>query len=136
MKQKVKIINYFFVLMFLLFAFTAEGYSHSVVSIENDNFKVEVDATTGVISSLYVKKNSCELVAEKRLASNFRINLQLKDNLANYIDGAEQKAKSVNKSDNVITVSYSEMKSALGIYPIDLISVSYTHLTLPTKRIV
>ena len=121
MKQKVKIINYFFFLMFLLFAFTAEGYSHSVVSIENDNFKVEVDATTGVISSLYVKKNSCELVAEKRLASNFRINLQMKDNLANYIDGAEQKAKSVNKSGNAITVSYSEMKSALGIYPIDLI---------------
>jgi hypothetical protein len=109
-----------FALIFSFFVFSLAGYCQSVVSIENENFKIGVNTETGVISSLYVKRNSCELVAEKRLASNFRINLQLKDNLANYIDGAEQKAKSVSKSGNVITVSYSGMNSALGTYPIDL----------------
>ena len=104
----------------ILVAFGLTGYCQSVVSIENENFKVEVNTGSGVISTLFVKKNNCDLVAEKKLASNFRINLQLKDNLANYIDGAEQKAKSVTKSGNVITVSYSGMKSALGTYPIDL----------------
>jgi hypothetical protein len=67
-----------------------------------------------------VKKNNSQLVAEQRMASNFRINLQLKDNLANYIDGAEQKAKSVTQKGNIITVSYSGMKSPLGNYSIDL----------------
>ena len=100
--------------------FCTMGWSQADVAMENEHFRISVNSKSGVISSLFVKKNSSELVAEQRLASNFRINLQLKDNLANYIDGAQQKAKSVTVKNNVITVSYSGMHSPLGKYPIDL----------------
>jgi hypothetical protein len=118
LKTKPSLVRLLF--MSGLLVLSALAFSQQDVSIENDHFKVSVSRGSGVISSLFVKKNNSELVSEQRLASNFRINLQLKDNLANYIDGAEQKAKSVSQKGNVITVSYSGMKSPIGTYNIDL----------------
>jgi hypothetical protein len=118
LKTKPSLVRLLF--MSGLLVLSALAFSQQDVSIENDHFKVSVSRGSGVISSLLVKKNNSELVAEPRLAANFRINLQLKDNLANYIDGAEQKAKSVSQKGNVITVSYSGMKSPIGTYNIDL----------------
>jgi len=83
------------ILMSGLLVLSLVVFSQQDVTMENEHFRVSVHPKSGVISSLYVKKNTTELVAEQRLASNFRINLQLKDNLANYIDGAEQNASSV-----------------------------------------
>lgn len=108
------------ILMSGLLVLSLVVFSQQDVTMENEHFRVSVHPKSGVISSLYVKKNTTELVAEQRLASNFRINLQLKDNLANYIDGAEQNASSVLQKGNVITVSYSGMRSPIGVYKIDL----------------
>ena len=118
--MKTVLIKICLVLLIPVFFCTGVSFSQSTVSMENGNFIVVVNTANGVISSLLVKKNKTELVAEPRLAANFRINLQLKDNMANYIDGAEQKAKSVTQKGNIITVAYSGMKSPLGNYPIDL----------------
>ena len=122
---------FFSVLLVSIFILIFNANCQSIVSLENDFFRVEVNTQTGVISSLLVKRNNCDLVAEKRLASSFRINLQLKDNLANYIDGELQKAKSVTQKGDVIIVNYSGMKSALSSYPIDL---TYT-ITLKSDQL-
>lgn len=103
---------------FFLSSFTSKGDNY--VSLENAYFSIQIDKGNGTISSILVKKNNSELVAEKRLASNFRINLQLKDQLANYIDGELQKPKSVVQKGNVITVVYKGMSSSIGKYDIDL----------------
>ncbi len=41
--------------------------------IENEYYRVEVDAKNGVITSLYVKQYGFDLIGESRLASNFRL---------------------------------------------------------------
>lgn len=121
LKQITKILFCGIVLssiIFLLSSFIAKDTNYVVV--ENSNFRVQVDKSNGTISSLFIKKNNTELVAEKRLASNFRINLQLKGQMANYIEGELQKPKSVTVSNNLITVVYKGMSSSIGKYSIDL----------------
>jgi hypothetical protein len=100
-----------------------DGKRSERYQLENDHFRVSVRGKNGAIESVFVKKNNCELVEEKRLAANFRLCLPLEDYLCNYIDGAEQEVESITQEDNAITVTYSGMKSEKGTFPVDL---SYT----------
>ena len=95
-------------------------YAQSTEIMENQNFKIVVDKNNGAISSFVVKQNNSDLISEKRLISNFRICLQTDNDLSNYIDGIEQKAKFVTKDGNTIAVVVSGMTSPKGTYPIDL----------------
>ena len=107
-------------ILFLLFSTASVTQAQSILVLENQNFKIAVDTKNGAISSFLIKKNNCDLISEKLLIANFRICLPLKDYLCNYIDGMEQKAKSVSLKDNSITVVFSGMTSPKGTYPIDL----------------
>lgn len=52
--------------------------------------------------------------------ANFRICIQTDGNLSNYIDGMQQKARSVTKDQNTIAVTFSGMTSPTGVYKIEL----------------
>lgn len=107
------------VLFSLILAFNCV-IAQSTATLENQNFKIVVEKNNGAISSFVVKQNKCDLISEKRLIANYRICLQTDNNLSNYIDGIEQKAKLVTKDGNTIAVVISGMKSPVGNYPIDL----------------
>lgn len=119
MKKKLLFVKY--ILMILcIFAMGSNIDAQKAITLDNENFILSVDRATGAISSFLIKKNKCDLIAEKKLESNFRICLPLKEYACNYIDGMEQKTKSVTKDKNVITVVFSGMHSSKGTYPIDL----------------
>jgi hypothetical protein len=107
------------VLFPFLFAFTWISAQTSEI-LENANFRIVIQKDNGAISSFVVKQNNCDLVSEKQLIANFRVCLQTENNLSNYIDGIEQKTKSVTKRGNEITVVFSGMNSSVGTYPVDL----------------
>ena len=88
--------------------------------IENEYYRVEVDAKNGVITSLYVKQYGFDLIGESRLASYFRLCAPREDYLCNYIDGAAQSAGSVKMEESRITILFPEMTSELGKLDIEL----------------
>ena len=112
--------NFCFFLFLFSLGISPLANAQSIVTLENQNFRIIVDQKNGAISSFLIKQNNCDLISEKRLMANFRICLQTKDNLSNYIDGMQQEAKSVKREGNVITVVFSGMTSPVGRYPIDL----------------
>lgn len=89
--------------------------------LENNYYRISVDPATGSVSSFFVKQNNCDLILEKKLIANFRICLQSKNNLSNYIDGAKQKIKFIKQENDKITVAFSGMHSVNGNYSIDLV---------------
>ncbi len=90
------------------------------VRLENEKFAISIERETGVISSLFIKPLGTDILGEKRLAANFRICLPLEDYQANYIEGTEQKAVSVEQSDNVVTATFSGMTSPKGSFDLNL----------------
>jgi len=110
-------------IMLWIFSTIIIADAQETLTLDNENIKLTVDTNTGAISSFLVKKNNCDLIGEKKLESNFRICLPLKNYACNYIDGMEQMPRSVMKKNNTITVLFSGMQSSKGPYSIDL---SYT----------
>jgi hypothetical protein len=88
--------------------------------VENDVFAVSVSKAHGTITSLVVKELGCDLIGEKRLAANFRINLPLPDYLCHYINGAAQQPASVEVRDAAIEVRFSGLTSEKGSFPLEL----------------
>ena len=130
MKWKIFLVKYI-VMHLCIFTTINKTDAQVAITLENENFKISLDKNTGAISSFLVKKNQCDLISEKRLETNFRICLPLEEYACNYIDGMEQKPRSVTKNNNVITVIFSGMQSPKGTYPIDLL---YT-ITLKTDYV-
>lgn len=87
--------------------------------IENDCFALSVARDTGAITSLVVKETGVDIIGEKRLAANFRINLPLPDLQSHYIDGMAQKG-GVQCAGNRIDVTFSSMSSDQGAFPLTL----------------
>src|SRR3974377_1295895 len=75
--------------------------------LENEHFSLSLDGKTGALTSLVVKRNKSELIAEKRLAANFRICLPLPDYLCNYVDGMAQPPASVEQNTHGVARSRS-----------------------------
>ena len=122
-------------LLSLMFSFNCLC-AQSTEILENQNFRIVVQKNNGAISSFIVKQNNSDLISEKRLISNFRICLQTDNDLSNYIDGIEQKAKFVTKDGNTIAVVVSGMTSPKGTYPIDLtywIKMEDDHVSFKSK---
>lgn len=110
--------------------------AQSTLSLENQYFRIVVDKSNGAMSSFLVKQNNTDLIAEKRLIKNFRICLQTKNDLSDYIAGEKQQARSVTLKDNTITVVFSGMKNSRGTYPIDLtywIKLDGDHVSFKAK---
>jgi len=89
-------------------------------NLENEHFSVKLDETSGAIASLVVKSLRCDLIGEPRLRANFRLCLPLEDYQCNYIEGMEQKPKSVSQSGACVTARFSGMTTSKGAHPIDL----------------
>lgn len=90
------------------------------LTLENEHFRVAVNPSNGVLTSLYVKANATELVAEPRLADSFRISMPLPGDLSHYIEGREQKAASAERIGDTIQVTYNSITSAKGSFPIKI----------------
>lgn len=75
--------------------------------IENDLYSVEIEKTHGLILQITDKKRRLDLVAEPRLAENFRLLLPLPDQDANYILGKDQKLTSFKKTRDGATLCWS-----------------------------
>ncbi|RIK42817.1 MAG: hypothetical protein DCC55_07540, partial [Chloroflexi bacterium] len=58
-----------------------------VIEIENEYYVLQIGAQTGVIARIFDKVGQIELIAQPRLAENFRLLLPLPDLEANYILG-------------------------------------------------
>lgn len=93
---------------------------NSIFVLENDVLRLHVEKSTGSISSFFVKANQCELIGEKRLQANFRINLPLPDYQANYIEGMRQKPIEVKQEGQTVTVRFANLSSEKGVFPIEL----------------
>ena len=78
MKKKLLFVKY--ILMILcIFAIGSKIDAQKTITLDNENFILSIDRATGAISSFLIKKNKCDLIAEKKLESNFRICLPLKE---------------------------------------------------------
>ncbi len=88
--------------------------------LENDTYRIKIDAASGAISSFFVKTMNCELIGEPRLAENFRISFPLPDDQSHYIEGMKQAPQSVAQQGSTATIRFNGMKSGSGRFPIDL----------------
>lgn len=91
-----------------------------ILTAENDHYALSVDEATGAIVGLVLKDLDCDLIGEKRLAANFRINVPLPDYLCNYIDGMAQQPLSVTAAEMTVSAVFSGMHSEQRQFPIDL----------------
>src|SRR4051794_39587222 len=78
----------------------------SVVRLQNELYRVDVERTNGRIVSLFDHVGGYDLVAERRLAENFRLLLPQPDCESNYIFGKEQRLASVDKSENALRLEW------------------------------
>jgi Domain of unknown function (DUF6259) len=91
------------------------------IGIENSFYGLEVDRERGLILQVLDKKSGVELIAEPRLADNFRLLLPLADLEANYILGREQRTASVEKTANGLTLSWKgPLKNHRGNFDLDV----------------
>lgn len=68
------------------------------MQLENDAIRVALDDRTGAVVSLLNKATGTELIAEPRLAENFRVLLPIPDLQCNYIRGTEQPLAAARQS--------------------------------------
>ena len=90
------------------------------IHIENQHYSLDLDPASGSLSSLLVKRNSAELIGEKRLLANFRICLPLPDYQCNYVEGVSQKPAKVERRADGFFVAFSGLDTSRGRFPLDL----------------
>src|SRR3954467_9198235 len=85
------------------------------IRLENAHYIVEVTGTNGLISRLFDKHSKTELIAEPRLADNFRLLAPLPDLEGNYILGREQKLTSYDRKPDSIALHWKgPLKNSRG----------------------
>lgn len=112
-----------FCLLVLFISDLSASGSQSLLILQNENYKIQVNPANGAITSFVIKKIDNDLIGEKRLQANFRICLPLEDYLCNYIEGTDQSPSKIDSDANSITIRFTGMSSPKGKFPIDL---SYT----------
>jgi len=90
------------------------------LGVENEHFSLSMDGKSGALTSMVVKRNQSELIAEKRLAANFRLCLPLPDYLCNYVEGMAQPPASVEQIPSGFAVSFSSLRSVKGSFAVEL----------------
>jgi hypothetical protein len=61
-----------------------------MIRLENAHYAIGIDPCCGTIVSLVDKVGGYDLIAEPRLAGNFKLLLPLPGHECNYLDGGEQ----------------------------------------------
>lgn len=74
--------------------------------IENDHYRVEVDAEFGRIAGIRDNGGGFELIGEPRLAENFRLLLPLPGLECNYLVGSQQRLASARVSDDALELQW------------------------------
>ncbi|MCG3148450.1 MAG: hypothetical protein PCFJNLEI_01893 [Verrucomicrobiae bacterium] len=90
------------------------------MKIANNHYAIEIDASSGAISSLFVKSLNCDLISENRLRANFRLLLPLQDCEAHYIDGLRQQTPSIRQEGPKVTVCFDKLQSDRGTFDVSL----------------
>src|SRR5262245_35338518 len=78
-----------------------------VLKLENEQYVLEIAGQSGVIARIYDKVGRLELIAQRKLAENFRLLLPLPDLEANYILGAEQRLSNVEQTSNGLLLHWA-----------------------------
>lgn len=92
-----------------------------VIEIENEYYVLQIGAQTGVIARIFDKPGQIELIAQPRLAENFRLLLPLPDLEANYILGAEQQLSKAEKmSDGLLIHWVGPLRNPQGGFDLDV----------------
>jgi len=86
--------------------------------LANENIHVEIDPVHGRIVQLSDRRRGIHLVGEPRLAENFRIRVPLPNWEGHYIRGSEQALAAVTRGPDRLELSWENLKSAHGVFPI------------------
>lgn len=92
-----------------------------IISIENPHYRVEFNSTNGLLTRLLDKRGKTELIAEPRLADNFRVLLPIPGMDANYILGSEQKLSSSQVTETSVELRWDgPLKNERGEFALDV----------------
>src|SRR5580765_6208240 len=93
--------------------------AQSKATVENNLYRVEVNAQNGVISRILDKTSGIELISEPRLADNFRMLIPLPDLEGNYIVGKGQIVSELErKPDSLLLRWTSPLTNARGKFDV------------------
>src|ERR1043166_3907502 len=89
--------------------------------LENKTLRVACDPQTGAVVSLVDKVGGFNLIAEPRLADNFRLLLPLADMRANHILGMEQKLSATEKTASGVKLHWAgPLRNECGSFDLDV----------------
>ncbi len=87
--------------------------------LENDAYRLEINADNGSIVSFCDKKGVGEVIAEPRLADSFRLLLPLPGHHSNYVVGNEQRVTSIKKTAGQVAIQWDgPLANARGTYDV------------------
>ncbi len=90
--------------------------------LENELYRIDVEADAGRLVSVLDKKGGCDLITDPALAENFRLLLPLPDVECNYIDGREQKLSACDASADSLTLTWrGPLTSGYGAFDLDVV---------------
>jgi hypothetical protein len=93
----------------------------NTIILENEILHIGINGDNGCIENVLLKDINQDVISEKRLAGNFKINLQSDETESNYIDGCCQKLKSYEKGPGFINLFWENpLSNELGEYDIDV----------------
>jgi len=91
------------------------------IRLENDFCGIDFDPVNGAVTSLFDKAGGIELIAEPRLADNFRLLLPLPDLHGNYVEGKEQRLTHVEEDEAHLTLRWDgPLTNARGDYDVSV----------------
>ncbi|MBO0812699.1 MAG: hypothetical protein J2P23_11735, partial [Microlunatus sp.] len=95
--------------------------SAEVVAVQNEFVQVEVDRTCGRIHQIRDLLHGHDLIAEPRLAENFRLLLPLPGLRGHYLSGRDQEVAAIDRdADQQLTLRWDRLSSAHGTFDISI----------------
>ncbi|NQT92851.1 MAG: hypothetical protein HQ559_08825 [Lentisphaerae bacterium] len=89
------------------------------MKIENRFYVVEIDESSGVVTSLFDKAGDLELISDARIGETFRLLLPLPHCESNYVVGNTQDLTAIERSGDGLAVKWAgPMKTEQGSYPV------------------
>ena len=86
-----------------------------MITVENASYAIGIDPRRGTIVSLVDKVGGYDLIADPRLAGNFRLLLPLPGQECNYLDGREQSLSACEQAPDAVTLTWNgPLKNARG----------------------
>lgn len=86
--------------------------------IENDACRLEFDELSGAVSKILFKSSQLNIIANRRLAANFKLLVPLPELRNNYLIGSKQKLSHFNCDNNSCTLTWETITNTNGSFQI------------------